>query len=115
MACKYCFHFVKSEKRINDVREDGSQNREKPQRRLCKPTTSWQTVNADPDCEHFTPNDYFWCDRHMQEVSIDACRNRRLKKLSKHCKTCKQYSDVLDCIRFRTIVAARVAADSANA
>ena len=35
MACYYCQHFIHSKKRLGAKREDGSVDRDKPQRRLC--------------------------------------------------------------------------------
>ena len=97
MPCRYCKEFVESKRRTTP--SEGS-DKYAPQRRLCGATKAWKN-EKDETCEEFISSNSFWCDKLQQCMDIDACRNKKAKKMSRHCKRCSQYNDIKDVIRNR--------------
>lgn len=99
--CKYCKEFQGSIRRLTPKGEDGEKKKYIPIKRLCGVTKQWKDEH-DELCDSFTSCGNFFCDYLQCWLHVDACRNKKAKKLSKHCRRCKQYNDVLETIRCRT-------------
>jgi hypothetical protein len=72
-------------------------------RRLCEATGAWKTETDEKSdiCPKFVSCNSFWCDRLQQCMDVDSCMNKKAKKMSKHCKRCSQYYDVLETVKLR--------------
>ena len=61
-----------------------------------------QVQGEDLSCEHFTPYEYFWCERFTYRLHLLQCLNRQRIKMEE-CRNCKQAEDVLDVARGRDL------------
>jgi hypothetical protein len=59
-------------------------------------------ASGDVSCEHFTPYQYFWCDRFTYRLHLLQCLNRQKKKMD-GCRRCSQADDVMDVARGRDL------------
>lgn len=98
-CCRYCIEFVNSIRRLEPKIVDG-EKKKVPNRRLCDATKQWVEEDGEM-CEEFKTSNNFWCDKLQQCMDIDSCRNRRAKKLTRHCRKCSQYNDIIDTLRMR--------------
>ncbi len=94
--CRYCTEFVESKQRNEPKGEDTPKGR-----RVCAATKTWKSA-LDEMCEKYVTHTKFWCDKLQCDMDLDSCLNRVKKKLHKKCKkSCSQYHDILEAMRFR--------------
>lgn len=101
--CRYCKSFVDATKRIAPKGSDGETSKYAPMRRLCEATKQWKEESDEKEniCPSYVSCNSFWCDRLQQCMDVDSCMNKKAKKMSRHCKRCAQYYDVVETVKLR--------------
>lgn len=99
MTCGVCSRFAEAKWRITSEPEEGKK-KFAPKLRHCNIAQKYIPSETEK-CDHFEPNNKFWCYTNNYWINVAACVSKYNKGYDDTCKGCKQHKEVVELHRAR--------------